>query len=678
MADGKSLIGGFKGSLVKPAQGEMGPNKTRKADYTNKKYQKIQSDSRLKKYYDFLWDKYKLAQDQLGNAGNRMSKNPWEKHSYYIPSIRKIDKDRALEQGIVPTIQELWREGTDIVSTDTMYGDRLIGLGGEEHKLIPVFYTQPLDKADISYNLAESIAQFTHMSNMFEAKSKMQAHVHLMIDVIGARETSVTSPWGSEVMDVIAKGLGQKLNKSERPKTKEGTATFNFKHLESFVDNVFFGEKAIKFQFRGFEMGKVTGAVAGFTAMNALAFNTLQAVNQSTLDNILGYGEAAAGQFMDRKSWAIGKSRYWTEGGGVSDLGKMAPTSFTGQMYDMYDMIQGKFEDSIGRNVTGTKAKKLFTTDALFFLQHGAEHELQVSRGFGMLAFMKAKDKNGKQLKNEDGSDMNMLDAHKKDEKGRVRIDSRVANFDKMTFMNRLHGINKRTNGVYNDFDKMHLKRLWYGKIFALFRGWMVPGIRRRFGHGEKWHVDQEMGTLTQGTYITLWGGIVDSLMQKRNAFSDMTKLEKQNLRRTLIEVNAFVGTMILMAALGMGDDDKEKNYATNFLLYQARRLQTELGAFTPFLGTMEALKLLESPTATLRPIERTFDLINSTFKNIIYFMPGGENLVDEKHIYYQKRSGTNQKGDSKWVTKFKRLAPGINGIEKTKTPDEMLKWFNR
>ena len=78
----------------------------------------------------------------------------------------------------------------------------------------------------------------------------------------------------------------------------------------------------------------------------------------------------------------------------------------------MYDMIQGKFEDSIGRNVTGTKAKKLFTTDALFFLQHGAEHELQVSRGFGMLAFMKAKDKNGEQLKNEDGSDMNMFDAH--------------------------------------------------------------------------------------------------------------------------------------------------------------------------------------------------------------------------------------------------------------------------
>ena len=43
---------------------------------------------------------------------------------------------------------------------------------------------------------------------------------------------------------------------------------------------------------------------------------------------------------------------------------------------------------------------------------------------------------------------MTMLDAHRKDAKGRVRVDPRVANFNRMDFINRLHGINKRTNGV--------------------------------------------------------------------------------------------------------------------------------------------------------------------------------------------------------------------------------------
>ena len=363
----------------------------------------------------------------------------------------------------------------------------------------------------------------------------------------------------------------------------------------------------------------------------------------------------------------------------------MAPTSFLGQINEMYDMVQGTFEDAIGKNVTGTKVKKLFTTDALFFLQHGAEHELQVSRGLAMLSFTKAKDKDGKQIKNKDGSNMTMLDAHKKDSKGRVRLDPKVANFDKMTFMNRLHGINKRTNGVYNDFDKMHLKRLWHGKLWMLFRGWMMPGYRRRFGHGsfltsagQKWHVDQELGTLTQGTYITFWGGLVDSIMKRRNAFADMTTLEKQNLKRTLIEVVAFATAAAILLALSTDDDDdKENNYAINFLLYQARRLQTELGAYTPILGTMEIFRLLEAPTATLRPIDRTFDFVNSTFKNILYFGTGG-NLVDEKHIYYQRNSGPNKRGEFKWDNKLRRLVPGLNGLEKSKTPEEMVKWFNR
>ena len=44
--------------------------------------------------------------------------------------------------------------------------------------------------------------------------------------------------------------------------------------------------------------------------MNALAFNLLQGVNQNVLDNIIGWGEAAAGQFIDRKSAIKGKQKY--------------------------------------------------------------------------------------------------------------------------------------------------------------------------------------------------------------------------------------------------------------------------------------------------------------------------------------------------------------------------------
>lgn len=664
-----------KGGLVRPSLGEMGPARSNKVDYTNPKYQKIQSNPKLKKYYDFLWDNYKKAQDKLGKASNRMSKNPWDKYSYMIPSIRKTDKDRAIEQGIIPLAKELWKEGTDIVATDVVYGDRLKGIGGQEYKLIPVFYTQPIDKKDVSYDLAGSLAQFTHMANMFESKSKIQAEVQLMIDVIGNRETSLTSPMGTEVMDVIAKGLGYDM-----PITRPGQETNNFKHLQSFVDNVFFGEKSIKTQFnflgKNFEANKMTGMIAGYTAMNSLSLNLLQAVNQSTLDNILGYAEAVAGQFYNQKSWAKGKKVYWANAGAMSDVGKMAPESYLGQMIDMYDPIQGDFRDNVGRNVTGTKAKKLFTSNALFFLQHGAEHELQVSRMLAMMEFVKAKDKDGKQLKNKDGSDMTILDAHKKGKDGRVKIDPRVANFNKMDFMNRLHGLNKRTNGVYNDFDQNHLKRLWYGKLVMLFRGWMVPGIRRRFGHGELWHTDQEMGTLTQGSYITFYKLLKDSVIKQSNQYATMTEIEKQNIRRTMVELGAFLSTIAIYMALSM-DDDEEKNYATTFILYQARRLQTELGAFTPILGTREALRLLESPSASIRPIQNAVNLMESIWKNGLYFGSGG-NIIDEKEIFYQRTQGKYKKGDLKIQKNVEKMVPIVNGFEKSKNADEALSWFNK
>ena len=665
----------IKGGLTRPSTGEMGPNRSKKTDYTNAKYEALQKNPKLKRYYDFLWDKYKIAQDNLGKGSNRMSKNPWDKYSYMIPSIRKTDKDRAIEQGIVPLAKELWKEGTDIVATDTMYGDRLEGIGGQEYKLIPIFYTQPLDKKDISYDLAGSLAQFTHMSNMFAAKSNIQGHVQIMLDVMGNRETSLTNPFGSEIMNVVAKQLGY-----EKPMTKAGTETNNFKHLESFIDNVFFGEKAIKKQFtflgKQFEWNKITGMVAGYTAMNSLAFNMLQAVNQSTLDNILGYAEAVAGQFYDKKSWAKGKKVYWANSGAMSDLGKMAPESWLGQLIDIYDPVQGKFTDGVGRNVTGSNIKKAFTTDALFFLQHGAEHELQVSRMLAMMEHIKAVEKDGKQLKNKDGSDMTILDAHKKDKKGRVRIDPKVANFNKMDFMNKVHGVNKRTNGVYNDFDKAHLKRTFYGKLFLLFRGWMVPGYRRRFGHGELWHSDQEMGTLTQGSYVTFYKMLREGLLKINDTYGSMTEIERQNVRRTMVEIAAFAVTILIGMAL-TAEDDEEQNYLTNFLLYQARRLQTELGAYTPILGTREALRLLESPTAGLRPVQNGIKLIESLWKNGIYFASGG-NLIDEKDIYFQRRSGRFEKGDAKLKRDIFKMIPALNGVEKSKRPEELLQWFNK
>ena len=67
----------------------------------------------------------------------------------------------------------------------------------------------------------------------------------------------------------------------------------------------------------------------------------------------------------------------------------------------------------------------------------------------------------------------------------------------------------------YNEMAHTELSRRWIGKLVGLFRGWMVPGYRRRFGHGnvfvnpEEAHIDEELGTVTQGMYISFWNFIL-------------------------------------------------------------------------------------------------------------------------------------------------------------------------
>lgn len=165
--------------------------------------------------------------------------------------------------------------------------------------------------------------------------------------------------------------------------------------------------------------------------------------------------------------------------------------------------------------------------------------------------------------------------------------------------------------------------------------------------------------------------------MKQHDAYATMTTLEKQNVKRTMVEMGAFIGTVLIGMALSVGDDDEENGYATNFLLYQARRLQTELGAFTPLFGTREAVRLLESPTAGLRPIQGIIKLLDSTWKNGLYFASGG-NIIDEKEIYFQRRSGRFEKGDAKIWKDLSKMIPALNGTEKSKRPEELLKWFNK
>jgi hypothetical protein len=302
-----------------------------------------------------------------------------------------------------------------------------------------------------------------------------------------------------------------------------------------------------------------------------------------------------------------------------------------------------------------------------------------------MLALMKnlegkLKDADGNVIMNEDGNPANLWDMLVVDKKGKMSVDPRVANFNKADFINLLQGLSRRTNQVKGNFDRSLLNRRWYGKLAMLFRNWMVPGIRRRYGHGgftgSTLQIDEELGTVTQGMYISFYNLLAESYQKKQipmTTYRTMTEMEKRNVKRTMVELSSLVSAFAIIAALSNLDDDEE-TYVSNFMLYQAKRYKMEILQWTPLVGTKEAFRILKSPTATARPVEQGIALIEQVmFREIphIVGMP-----VDESKIYYQRKTGRYNKGDRKIRKKINDLVPVLRGLQKSQTPEEAAKWF--
>ena len=288
----------------------------KKSIYSNKKYEKIQADPRLKEYYEFVLKELQEGHKMIG--AKRMDKNAWDKFSYLMPSIRKQDIDRFREQGIISGTKDILKDSFSIVETDNEFGTYDQGTG-ELNKTVPVYYVNRVPSKDVSRDIASSLYQFRHMAHNYQAKSEAVGYVNLFKDVIKNRKVLETNSSGIEIVNKVAESLGYKRFRNK----KEGDGKSNlFKHLDEFVDVVMFGQTELKQEYRGISLTKAVGALNSFTAISTLSFNVLQGTNQLILDNLTMAQEAMAGQFMSKSDLAWAKTQYWFEAGAMTDIGR--------------------------------------------------------------------------------------------------------------------------------------------------------------------------------------------------------------------------------------------------------------------------------------------------------------------------------------------------------------------
>ena len=644
----------------------------RKSMYTNTRYLKIQKDPRLKRYYDFIVKEFQTGQKMVGP---KKDKNSWDNFSYLMPTVRKENLDRLYEQGLISSTKDILSDNFTITETNDDFGT-YDDNSGELNTRVPVYYVNRVDAREVSKDIASSLYRFRHMAHNYKVKDEAVGYVMLFRDIIENRKILQENSAGTEMIIKTGEFLGFKMKKYK----KEGTKSNLSKHLDEWIEMVMFGQSELKSEVGKISLSQVAGVANTFTAMSTLSFNMLQGANQLILDNLSTVQEAVAGQFISKSDFAWAKAKYWSEAAALKDITRFDPQTKLGKALDYFDAFT-EFTDQEGNKLVGGQARRFLSMDNLLFIQKGAEHELSATRLLALMRSLKGKltDKSGNIIQNKEGKDADLYDMLVIDKKtGLMSVDPKVDNFNRLDFINLLQGLSRRTNQTKGKMHMSMASRRWMGKLFMLFRNWIMPGLRRHYGHGGAFgstlHVDEELGTLTQGFVISILNQIQSSIRAKKLVYGELTDLEKQNIKRGYTELGFMATAAVLVSALSNLDDDDE-NWGTNFALYQAKRYQTEIEQWYPPAGISEMLRILESPTATSRPLVKGYELLSQSLLHSGYAMGLP---IPEKAIFYQRRSGRYAKGDAKLRKHFEDLIPVWRGLTKTGNPLEAYNWFNQ
>lgn len=593
-------------------------------------------------YHKKLTDTYYAAQDNIPTS---------QRPGARVPSIAKSDLERLLDKGVVNLVKTNVKEAFNVQSYDTDFGQ--LGIDTEGQKFLPVFYVNPIDIADQSFDLAKTVLLFNQMANKYEALNEVSGEMSLVKSIIKNRKVPEFNQYGKRKIDAFANkfGLTEYL--------KQNGDSFSKKHLDAFLDMVVYGEMQKQELIGNISATKLTNTVTGFSALTSIAADLLKGVANNLQGNIQLVIEAKSGEFFNAKNLRFGKMIYAKNIPGVlGDFGKPTPTSFMGKLVELYDPIQGDFTDSYGRLVTAGVANKLFRTDTLFFNQYFGEYALQVS---GMIALMDATTVRDKQSKEE----ITLYEAHEKygvteafdkvefitENKDGSKEYRDFTEKDRRSFQDRTHALNKKMHGVYNSFDKGTIQRYSVGRLAMMYRKHMLPGYMRRFA---RYRYDEELGSATEGFYSTFFNRFMKDLFTYKSKigkeWSTYSPREKANIKRAITELSLIVslaGLIFILSSMADDDEDLKDNYAFNFLLYEAVRMRSETAQYIYF---GDAYRTAKSPSAALSTVSRTLKFGNQ-------IMPW--NITEG----YKRKQGIWEKGDNKAWAYFVRLIglPGYN-----------------
>ena len=180
--------------------------------------------------------------------------------------------------------------------------------------------------------------------------------VNVMHDAIASRGTLTMMESGNYLTDRTAQKLGYNLELKA-----EGKKSNTHKALESFIDNVIYGESikgnAKKTVLGKLSVSKLVGQASTMTALARLSGNMLQATNQLIIDSTMNAQEGWANQFYSRSDLSRARFKVLASMSSEGLSPKFNKQTKLNKMLEMFDALQ-EHSQAFEKKTTGSAVKK--------------------------------------------------------------------------------------------------------------------------------------------------------------------------------------------------------------------------------------------------------------------------------------------------------------------------------
>ena len=631
--------------------------------WLNPQYKELE---KLKDVKDSRWDFYEFFVDTYTQF-KEATGTEWM-HTR-LPAVEKKSFERKKEgEGIVKRTKKGTTKLVTLREDDIVRGSAVVDEKGKPVEHLPIYYTNKIEEANQSYDMATTLELFARMAISYSKKSEIINEMRLVKLLVENRKFKVRK--GNTVLKkVIPKRLRGKEQEEEL--TDDSAKSNIAARLSDWFTMEVYGKEQVDegtlhlFNNAEIDVRKGVNAINKFTALNLLGLNMISGIGNIALGETMQIIEGFGKEFYTINDYRKGKGEYWRNIPGiVADIGRRRKQNKISVLLEVWNVLNDPNKPA---HLKDSWYKQLMSMDTAFFIMHSGEHFMQTSVMLAMLNKIKPLDKNGNVIQI-DGKDAKMLDMFEVNN-GRINLSSEVVNFgakEQSDFVIQLKRILANLHGEYSDNGRMALQKYSIGRSAAMFRKFIVPGWKRRWGNTK---INELKGGYTSGNYRD-FGRFTVRLMKdlfalRMNLMSEnwnkLSDRERANILKALGEIQFLLMSIVMSQAfLNMGENDDEDDRLLAFMQYQAHRLTSEL---LFFVSPNEAQRILRSPAAIATVSDKLFKFIGMTL------LPPWKG--------YDRYDTGPRKGQLRLVKPLEDLTPFYKQYKRLQHIDDQLNFYN-